>query len=207
VEWIVFDYGEVISLRPPAQAGALLARTAGVTPERFWQVYWQGRPAYDLGATDAAGFWGDVCARLGRTADEKLIDTLVAHDLAAWSHHNPETLCLLEELAAADTRLALLSNAPAEVARWIDDQPWAALFRHRFFSTDLRRAKPDPRIFREVCERLGARPGDLVFVDDRQENIDTAQALGIESVLFTDVPRLRSELDRVRAVRAAESGR
>lgn len=203
MEWIVFDYGEVISLPPPEQAVAALAEAVGVPPERFWPVYWQDRQAYDLGATDAAGFWGEVCARLGRTADQEMIDVLVSHDLEAWSHSNRETLRLLEELAAADTRLALLSNAPAEIARLIDVQPWAAVFRHRFFSADLRLVKPDPLIFQEVCERLGARPGDLVFIDDQPRNVDAARALGIEAVLFTDVPRLRAELARVDAAGSA----
>jgi putative hydrolase of the HAD superfamily len=198
VEWIVFDYGEVISLPPPARAVAALAEAIGVTPERFWPVYWRHRGDYDRGVSDAAGFWGEVCAGLDRAIDDELLDMLVARDFAAWSSLNRETLRLLEELAAAGTRLALLSNAPADLARRFEEQPWAGLFRHRFFSADLRRTKPDPRIFHEVCGRLDARPYDLVFIDDRPENVDAAGALGIESLLFTDVPRLRTDLAHVR---------
>lgn len=196
MEWVVFDYAGVISFPPPEHAGGLLPQTVDVEPERFWPAYWMNRQAYDVGAVDAAGFWSDVCSRLGRPADPDLVEVLAELDLRAWAYVNPETLGLLEELASAGTALALLSNAPVELARMVDDQPWVQLFRERFFSADLHVAKPDSRIFLQVCERLAARPGDLVFVDDRQENVAAARALGIRSLLFTDVPRLRSALLR-----------
>ncbi|WP_344864398.1 HAD family phosphatase [Planomonospora alba] len=192
--WVVFDYAGVISLPPPEQAGALLPRTLDVAPERFWPEYWAGRRDYDTGDADASRFWSGVCARLDRAFDPDLLEVLVALDLRAWTHLNHDTVAVLEELAGAGVPLALLSNAPVELARLIDGHPWARLFRSRFFSADLRLAKPDPRMFRQVCERLGADPGDLLFVDDREENVRAAEALGIESVLFTDAPRLRSAL-------------
>ncbi|MFF5205778.1 HAD family hydrolase [Streptosporangium sp. NPDC000396] len=197
MKWVVFDYAGVISLPPPEHAGALLPQSLDVAPERFWSAYWEDRQAYDLGAVDASRFWGDVCARLGADADADLLEILVALDLKAWTYLNPDTMTLLEELAGTGVSLALLSNAPVELARLIDDQPWAHLFRRRLFSADLQLVKPDPRAFRQTCERLGARPGDLLFVDDRQENVTAAEAAGIESVLFTDALRLRSDLARV----------
>ncbi|WP_331771051.1 HAD family phosphatase (plasmid) [Embleya sp. NBC_00888] len=197
-EWIVFDFGGVICMPPPDHAGEALARALGVTQERLWPAYWPDRAAYDAGITDAAGFWRGVCAGLARPApDPELVDLLVAADLDAWMHLNQETLDLLAELGALADRgiaLALLSNAPAEMARRIEEQPWAALFRHRVFSADLGLAKPDPRIYRHLCERLDAHPGQLLFVDDRADNLDAARELGIESVLFTDTPTLRAAL-------------
>ncbi|WP_331766773.1 HAD family phosphatase [Embleya sp. NBC_00896] len=199
MEWIVFDFGGVISTSPPDAAGAALARGVGVSQEELWAAYWINREAYDAGAIDAAGFWADLCARLDRPApDGRRLDALMADDLAAWMHVDQGTVDLLAELAEQDVPLALLSNAPSGMARLIEEQPWSAVFRHRLFSADLGLTKPDPRIFGRLCERLDARPGDLLFVDDRPENLDAARALGIESVLFTDALGLRAELGRTR---------
>lgn len=193
MEWVVVDYAGVISHQPPEDAGVSLARTLGVTVERFWPVYWQGREAYDRGMVDAAGYWGEVCGRLGRAANQSLLESLVELDVGAWTHINQDTLRVLEDVAR-DVPLALLSNAPVEIARLIDQQSWAGLFRHRFFSADLRQVKPEPGIFREVCGRLGTRPSEMVFVDDRAENVAAAEGVGIRSILFTDALRLRSDL-------------
>ncbi|MGC0419823.1 HAD family hydrolase [Embleya sp. AB8] len=197
-EWIVFDFGGVICVPPPDPASEALAAAVGATPAEFWPAYWPDRLAYDAGTTDAAAFWHGVCARLGRPGpDPDRLELLVAGDIAVWMHLKQDTLDLLAELAALADRgvaLALLSNAPVEMARHIERQDWARLFRHRVFSADLGLAKPDPRIYRHLCERLDARPSELVFIDDRKENLDAARALGIESIHYTDTPTLRVDL-------------
>ncbi|MEV5825185.1 HAD family phosphatase [Spirillospora sp. NPDC052242] len=192
--WIVFDYAGVISLSPPRDAGALLPQTVGVEPARFWPVYWARREPYDLAEVTAAEFWDDVCGRLGVRADPDLVEVLVTLDVRTWGHVNRGTVGLLGELAAGGTRLALLSNAPVELARMVDARPWAGLFRHRLFSADLRLVKPDPEIFRTLLARLEAGPDDVVFVDDRAENVRAAEAAGIRGVLFERVEDVRAEL-------------
>ena len=56
--------------------------------------------------------------------------------------------------------------------------------------------KPDPRIFHILFERYGLDPAESVFVDDRQENLDGAAAVGMETVLFKDAARLREDLEK-----------
>jgi putative hydrolase of the HAD superfamily len=45
-------------------------------------------------------------------------------------------------------------------------------------------AKPDPRIFRIAAERLGVRPQEAVFVDDRPDNVQGARAVGMRGIQF-----------------------
>ncbi|OPC78956.1 hypothetical protein B4N89_33110 [Embleya scabrispora] len=210
--WIVFDFGGVICVPPSDAASEALAGVVGVTAAELWPAYWPDRIDYDAGTLDAAGFWGGVCARLGRpTPDAARLDVLVAADLAVWMDLNRDTLDLLAELAepagdADPVGLALLSNAPIEMARHIEEQDWSRLFRHRVFSADLGLAKPDARIYLHLCERLDARPDQLLFIDDRPENLTAARALGIESLHYTDTPTLRADLVRI-GITAATSPR
>jgi len=46
--------------------------------------------------------------------------------------------------------------------------------------------KPDPRIFAIACERLGARPEEIVFLDDVEKNVAAAAAYGLHAILFRD---------------------
>lgn len=192
MEWVLFDYGEVITRPPSAEVGELFAAELGVPAERFWPAYWHGRERYDRSAMDAAGYWRDVADQLDIPAPAGL-DRLVELDLRTWSDIDPDALELLEELAA-DTALAMLSNAPLELADWVDEAPWASLFRRRFFSARLGRTKPDPRIFERVCELLGTAPADVLFVDDREVNVVAAAALGMRAVRYTSIDRLRADL-------------
>jgi beta-phosphoglucomutase-like phosphatase (HAD superfamily) len=103
-------------------------------------------------------------------------------------------VALLEDMAAGGHRLAMLSNAPAEVATAVMTLPVAALFEHCLFSCFLGLVKPDPAIYRAVLERLGASPADVIFLDDRPDNVSGALELGIRGVVFTDPGTARAEL-------------
>jgi putative hydrolase of the HAD superfamily len=192
VTWVLFDYAGVISLVPPPEAADSLAREAAVPVDDFWTAYWADRPAYDTGSVDAAQYWGDVSRRIG--CGDHPLDTqrMVELDLGAWLHLNDETMELLASLSTAGVRLALLSNAPIEMAELINRQAWASIFERRYFSSVLRIAKPAPEAFLQVCQDLGAAPEDVVFVDDRQENIDAANALGMRAILFQSAASLQT---------------
>ena len=55
-------------------------------------------------------------------------------------------------------------------------------------------AKPDPGAFAIVRDRAGLPYDELVFVDDRADNVAAAVALGMHGIVFTDADSLRSAL-------------
>ena len=44
--------------------------------------------------------------------------------------------------------------------------------------------KPEPRIYEIAAERLGLKPEECVFVDDRPGNLEPAAELGMRTVLY-----------------------
>ncbi|HWV11660.1 MAG TPA: HAD-IA family hydrolase, partial [Sphingobium sp.] len=54
--------------------------------------------------------------------------------------------------------------------------------------------KPDPAIYHLALSRFGLRAEEAFFIDDREENVAAAQALGIRSHLFRDAATLRRDL-------------
>ena len=122
------------------------------------------------------------------------IAELTRLDIESWLHLQPGTVTLIEDLAAAGYRLALLSNAPAEVAEVVAALPVAAHFEHCTFSCYLRTVKPEAEIYQAVLSLLGAGPGEVVFLDDRPQNVAAAEALGIRGVHFTGPDKARAAL-------------
>ena len=90
----------------------------------------------------------------------------------------------------------MLSNAPEDTARAVSALPVAAHFEHLMFSCDLKLAKPDPECFRAALAVLRAGPADVIFLDDRPDNVAAAAALGIRSARFTDAEAARADLAR-----------
>ncbi len=46
--------------------------------------------------------------------------------------------------------------------------------------------KPDAEIFVKACEKFGIKPGDTIFFDDSEANVEAAKALGFGGVHVTD---------------------
>ena len=192
--WVVFDYGGVICTPQPDEDVALLAAAAGVPVPDFQGPYWAYRLSYDRAELDGTTYWLKVAAALGLSFTASQIAELTRLDIASWLHLYDGTVALLQDLAAAGYRLALLSNAPADFAEVLAEQPVARFFEHLTFSCYLGSVKPEPECYRAVLAILGVRPADVVFIDDRPENVAGAAAIGIRGVHFTTPEALRTAL-------------
>ena len=189
--WLLCDYGEVLCVAPPAPDRAALEAAAGwgVGDRRgdFWPTYWATRGAYDRADLTVQEYWRTV---LGYPPPPRQLDEIVRRDIAIWLHPNPSSLSAAARARDRGLELAILSNAPIEVAAAIDAAPWLDLFHPRFFSCRLRSVKPEPAIYAGVLEALQVPAGDVVFFDDRPANVAGAQAAGMTAYLFEDPAQL-----------------
>ncbi|GLY48507.1 HAD-IA family hydrolase [Lentzea sp. NBRC 102530] len=189
MRWIVFDFGEVISRRNPALPA--MAARLGVSLDAFEAAYWN-RDAYDRGSSDA-DYWALIGSVLGRSFSADEVREMTALDNGGWLDDPvPETVALIEDLAALGVPLALLSNAPVTFARLASESSWAGHFRHLVFSGDLLLAKPDAAIWEHTSSLIGSK--DVIFFDDRQSNVDGALAAGWDARLWTSAAAARIEL-------------
>jgi len=129
------------------------------------------------------------------TGHDELID--------AWFQRQPEmvagsiqgTVDILAELRARKVPLYALSNWSAETfpisLKRFEFLHW---FDGTLLSGDVRLIKPDPRIFKLFIETHAVDPANAVYIDDTKPNVETANALGMHGILFTDPSALRSEL-------------
>ena len=176
--WLLCDYGEVLSLPQPAATVAAMCEVADMGTDHFLRAYWEHRPGYDRGDLAAAEYWSAV---LGPRPDD-VVARLVELDVEGWLGVDEQSVTAAVGCGA---RLAVLSNAPVEVAAAIDRLPALAPFEPRLFSCHLRRVKPEPAAFSLTLERLGASPAEVVFVDDRAANVEAATAAGLRAVRYS----------------------
>lgn len=184
VRWVVFDYGEVISRRT-AELPTLAELIGADDPDTFAAAYWSEREAYDRGQSDA-GYWANVARRVGVGVTAELVGKLTEVDGRGWLETVPESVALVEELHAAGVPTGILSNAPASFGRVLERQAWVQRVEHLLFSADLRCAKPDAAIWAELIGRLGARPAEMLFFDDKPTNVVAAREAGLRAEVWSD---------------------
>jgi putative hydrolase of the HAD superfamily len=107
----------------------------------------------------------------------------------------PETLDILEELAARGVPLYCLSNMPAGTADHLREKYsfWKA-FRGVVISGEINLLKPDTAIFDHIARRFGLAPQDTVFIDDLLANIESAERFGFNTILFENAAQCRQAL-------------
>ncbi|MET9626921.1 HAD-IA family hydrolase [Lentzea sp. NPDC006480] len=180
---VLFDMFGVIARD---QNPEVMARMS--TDPEFWDAYWKHRPAYDCGDVTAREYWQLV----GHPPQ-------VERDVQSWSRVDYEMVAYLHELHRAGQRIALLSNIPEDHAQNFErTYAWLDLFEVRGFSCRIGHAKPEAGAFEWCRSRLG--DDDILFVDDKLENVQAAERLGMRGHHFTGIDGLRSVLGSGAAV-------
>lgn len=123
--------------------------------------------------------------------------------IEAYWHRWPETMggaidgtvAVLDELRQRDIRLYGLTNWSAETFPHARERfEFIAWFDGIVVSGEVGARKPSPEIFAHLFERYGLEPAEAVFIDDHPPNVESAQAIGLDSHLFTSPEDLRAYL-------------
>lgn len=193
---VLFDFGRVISAQKPLSLfrryETELGLAAGtINPIMFGRPVWQDAL---MGRNSLDEFWEEIGPELGLKTREEI-------DAFRRRYHGDETInaevrSLIRRLHG-HYKLAVLSNSPPGLARWLADWGLLELFDVVFCSGDEGVIKPDPRAFQMTLNRLNVRPEEAVFIDDTREHVEAAQALGLHGIVFTDANALADELSRV----------
>lgn len=87
--------------------------------------------------------------------------------------------------------LALVSNTNAAHIEAIAAASGPFLWTHftnafdgLFLSHEIHERKPNASYFEQVVKAMNAEPNEVLFIDDTQENLDSAAALGFQTLLF-----------------------
>jgi putative hydrolase of the HAD superfamily len=185
----------VLTGPPEPRAYSELMRITGLASDRLDHFYWADRHAFDEGKLNGLSFWRKVTSDAGLALSSVAIGELALWDARMWTTQNDSMLAWQQILKRRGILTAILSNMGDTVlANMQRELNWLNRFDVQVWSYQLRMAKPDAAIYRHVLKELGTKPEETLFIDDKQVNIDAANAVGMKGVLFTDVENLRSDL-------------
>lgn len=61
-------------------------------------------------------------------------------------------------------------------------------------SSEHKMRKPDVKFFELLRKKVGIKKNEIIFIDDKKENIDAALKFGIGAIRFIDINHLENEL-------------
>lgn len=184
---IIFDLGGVIITLDQQQAIRRFKEIGVSDAEQRLDAYTQ------------SGIFGDLEG--GRIDAEQFragLSEIVGHELTAeqclygWKGYAGDVpqrnFEALRRLRAEGYRLVLLSNTNPYMMSWVRSRdfdgsghPLDDYLDAIYTSYECGVMKPDERIFRHVIETEGFVPGETLYVDDGQRNVETAARLGMRT--------------------------
>ena len=197
---VIFDFGRVISAQKPQSLFREYERDLGLTPDTINQImfdshFWEEAM---LGHRSADEYWTAIGLELGLKSPAE-IDAFRRRYHADESINNA-VLALILNLHWR-YKLAVLSNNPPGLDRWLADWNLLELFDEVFCSGDEGLVKPDPAAYQTILDRLAVKPHEAVFIDDTPGHVEAACRLGIHGILFTNASELEKDLGRLVTIR------
>jgi HAD superfamily hydrolase (TIGR01509 family) len=190
----IFDLGRVVLWFDNDIFLRKLAERAGKPFDEVKAAVHGNRPlirSFDAGAVTPRGFHERVTAAVGADmTPDAFYD--IYNDIFSL---NGPVLDIVRRLKAAGLPLLLLSNTDPERFGFIRRTfPQIFVFDVYVLSYEVKLLKPDPEIFREAVRRSGVGPGECVFIDDMEENVNGAIEAGLQGIHFRPGTDLEAEL-------------
>jgi len=185
IHCVLFDADEVLQYPAPERIERL-ERALGTLPqpvERFLKEVSEAEHTTMTGELDIEQVLGRVLERWGAEAGKacRLCEWIASVTVDA------EMLNLVTRIRASGRICALATNQQRHRARVMAEVlGYGRAFDYGFYSCELGLAKPDPRYFEAVIERLRLAPAQVLFFDDNVDNVESAASVGIHAERFVN---------------------
>ena len=120
---------------------------------------------------------------------------LIAYPFEKLVKPNQATISLIKSLKSKGYHVFALTNTSPPHLEVMKRHGWTLLFDGFFASCELRSIKPEKKIYLLMLRSIRSKPQDVVFIDDREENIRGARDAGISNaILFRSVASLKAQI-------------
>ena len=200
-KFFYFDMGNVLLRFDHEIACRQMGQVAGISADRVRQIVFDSglERRYERGEVTSREFYDIFCRESGTDGD---YEALYRAGGAIFEINVP-LIPIVVQLRAVQHRLGILSNTCEAHWDYCSSGRYSViskLFDVVALSYVLGALKPERAIFEAAARLAQARPQEIFYVDDRNENVAAARDCGFDAVLYTTPARLAADI-RKRGVR------
>ncbi|MFA6602610.1 MAG: HAD family phosphatase [Candidatus Shapirobacteria bacterium] len=146
---------------------------------------------FRCGQISETDFWTYVKTTLGVHLSNDDVFSLLANHYQI----NSQVSEVVNKIRELGLKTAICSNNNVTRIRELDKKfNFLADFDIKVFSYDVGVTKPDPRIYQALISQSGCIPSEIIYSDDKPENVTTAQELGINAFPYLDFDDFQNHL-------------
>jgi putative hydrolase of the HAD superfamily len=195
---LLLDIGGVIL--DPWRALDAYATSTGVPVPGRGPIDPEGDPLWKekmSGALTLNGYWDRVARRTGHDSWRTMFRAIM--DLVPDEMFDADAVSLMRDARAAGRRVGVLSNDAYAIhsREFFDARPAFEGLDAFVDASDIGVGKPEPDAYMLAAEALGLAAERIVFLDDAEENVEGARAVGMLGIQV-DAGAATTAFDRAR---------
>ncbi len=98
----------------------------------------------------------------------------------------------------------LMSNQMPVAYELCRQNRWFSYFKHVFTSFDIGYMKPDQRAVMAVAKELDVPASEMILIDDKKENVESAFKCGMKGIVFSSAEQLAADLEKIYNVKVID---
>ena len=176
VRGIIFDLGDVLFTWSPNTNTTISAgRLRKILSSSIWFEYECGRLKQDACYEQLAQEFSVEASHINEAFSQALESVQFDDKVLTFLKHKSKS---------ALVNVYAMSNVSKEDFAALSQKMDWSFFNRVFTSGEVGMRKPDHDFFRHVLGEINLAPEQVIFVDDKQENVHAAECLGIRGIVF-----------------------
>jgi len=188
IKAVVIDIGGILINENSRESRALVAKKFGFNESAFWVYAKKVLDRSYRGKLDAKDFFAGLISELELDADASDMVEAWVDGREKTSSMNDVVLETLEGLRGKYVIGALTNSTILNESIGLRKNCYG-LFDVKVISCEVGTKKPDKKIYEILIKKMAekdVKAEEIVFVDDKPENLGPAEKLGIKTILFED---------------------
>ncbi len=191
IESVIFDWGGVLIDDPAPGLMQYCAQALAVSKEDYIKAHSKFAADFEKNLINEDTFWERICGELG--VSKPKVPSLWADAFKAAYVPREDMFTVAARLRKNGYKTALLSNTEVAAMQYFYQLQYD-MFDVLVFSCAEGTRKPEKKIYELTIQRLGSRPRQSVFIDDKPEYINGAKQAGLNTILSRNVEQVKNEL-------------
>jgi putative hydrolase of the HAD superfamily len=191
IEAVIFDWGGVMIDDPGPGLMHYCAGKLNVTINELTNTFNKFLQDFQTNSVSEDSFWELASKDLNVEKPKEV--SLWKEAFKAVYRPRSEMFLLAELLQKSGCKTALLSNTEIPAMDFFIEQRYNC-FDIQVFSCIEGITKPHREIYEITAKKLGCKPEQAVFIDDKPQMIEGAKKAGLNTILFEGISQMKKEL-------------
>jgi len=188
---VIFDWGGVMIDDPGPGLMRYCADRLKVTSSAFTNTLHKFLEEFQTNSISEDLFWELLCGDLN--VEKPTQASLWKEAFVSVYRPRNEMFSLAELLQKSGCKTALLSNTEIPAMDFFIEQRYNC-FDFQVFSCIEGITKPRKKIYEITVKKMGCKPEQAVFIDDKEQMIEGAKQAGLNTILFESSGQVKNEL-------------